>query len=618
MPNEVVGLLQEPDPGGESKRLPYPTLLQDLAREALQRRPLYDYRGKTRREVEARLREVRRIVRRCLHLAPGSIPGKPLRVAERKAVQFEGFSIQPVAIERVRGWYITAHLYIPDGITEPAPALIHVHGHSYQGKSAGFYARRCRGLARRGFVVLFVDFPGADEREPTGHALWYPNMANLPLQRIMVEDNSAALSYLASLPFVDGKRIGVTGSSGGGNQTVFFSVVDQRVAAAAPTNAPCMIAEHAASGSGAYCHCEAIPGLVAEGVEYHDLLAAIAPRPLRVFAGIRDPLFPIIGARKAVAEAAVAYGALGARDKCTLEEHYCDHSCPAAMREGTYRFFERTLKRRGDVAGPGDEGDDVDLADPRLRALPKRPARFLTIGDLYRAELRKAKPKRPNAGRLNRLLGRGAGDSEAVCMVANECRGQEASSCPTVLLRMGDGAVVPVVLRGPGSAVTVVVSDGGKQEALGKLKGAVAAFDWRGQGETAPSTDEWQQRAAHYLAYAGRTLAGGRVTDLVGVVRWLRSSGRNVNKVVAMGGAASLIALLAVSVEPNFPVVELHGLPRTLKDAPGLIGQVHYSAWAPGLAMETDVPQLLRALGKRAVVRKWLKPGEEQGREGYT
>ena len=611
MPNEVVGLLQEPDLGGDPKRLPYPTLLHDLAREALQRRPLYDYRGKTRREVQERLREVRRVVRRCLHLRAGSVPGKPIRVSERPAVRFDGFSIRPVAVERVSGLCITAHLYIPDGISQPAPAVMHVHGHSYKGKSTDFYARRCRGLARRGFVVLFVDFPGADEREPTGHALWYPNMANLPLQRIMVEDNSAALTYLARLPFVDSKRIGVTGSSGGGNQTVFFSVVDERVAAAAPTNAPCMIAEHAAAGSGAYCHCEAVPGLVAAGVEYHDLLAAIAPRPLRVFAGIRDPLFPIIGARKAVAEAAVAYGALGARDNCTLEEHYCDHSCPAAMREGTYRFFERTLKRRGDVAGPGDEGDDVDLADPRLRALRKRPARFLTISDLYRRELREAKLSRVSAQRLNALLGRKPGDSEAAPLGA-------ARSRVTAVLRMGDGAVVPVALRGAGGAVTVVVSDGGKQEALGKVKGAVAAFDWRGQGETAPSSDEWQQRAAHYLSYGGRTLPGGRVTDLIGVVRWLRKSGRKVSKVVAMGGGASLVALLAASVEPDFPPVELRGLARTLRDAPGLIGQVHYSAWVPGLAIETDVPQLLRALGKRAVVRKWLKPGEEQGREGYT
>jgi poly(3-hydroxybutyrate) depolymerase len=631
MPDEVIGLLKEPDLGKEGVRLPYPTLLKDLSREALESRPLYDYRSKTAEEVEARLREVRRTVRRCLHLPASSVPGRPLRVIERKAVELDGFSIRPVAIERVSGWYVTAHLYVPDGLTQAAPAVMHVHGHSYKGKSTDFYARRCRGLARHGLVALFVDFPGADEREPTGHALWYPNMANLPLQRIMVEDNSSALTYLASLPFVDVKRIGVTGSSGGGNQTVFFSVADQRVAAAAPTNAPCLIAEHAAAGSGAYCHCEAVPGLVAAGVEYHDLLAAIAPRPLRVFAGIRDPLFPIIGARKAVAEAAIAYKAVGASANCTLEEHYCDHACPQAMREGAYRFFERTLKRRGDVAGPRDEGEDVDLADPRLRALPKRPARFLTIGDLYRAELRKTKAGRPDTRRLNALLGRRPADSEAVCMVASECSGQEQSSsrlrsreaCRTVLLRMGDGAIVPVALKGAGGVVTVVVADGGKAEALGpstalRVRGTVAAFDWRGQGETAPSTDEWQQRAAHYLSYAGRTLPGGRVTDLIGVVRWLRKSGREVKKVVAMGGAASLIALLAASVEAEFPKVELHGLPRTLKDAPRLGGQVDYTAWVPGLAAETDVPQLLRALGKRAVVRGWLKPGEEKGREGYT
>jgi hypothetical protein len=293
------------------------------------------------------------------------------------------------------------------------------------------------------------------------------------------------------------------------------------------------------------------------------------------------------------------------------------------MREGTYRYFERTLKRRGDVAGPGDEGDDVDLADPRLRALPTRPARFLTIGDLYRAELRKTKARRPDARRLNALLGRKAADAEAVCMVTTAGKESNCASCQLALLRMGDGAVVPVALRGAGGVVTVVVSDGGKQEAIGpsttlRVRGTVAAFDWRGQGETAPSTDEWQQRAAHYLSYAGRTLPGGRVTDLIGVVRWLRKSGREVKKVVAMGGGASLIALLAASVETAFPGMELYGLPRTLKDAPGLAGQVDYTAWAPGLAMETDVPQLLRALGKRAVVRGWLKPGEERGREGYT
>src|SRR5574340_415644 len=337
---EVKSLLKEPDLGAEPKELPYPNLLKELSRQAMERRPRYDYRGKSAEQVRARLRAVRRDLRHCLGLPPRALPAKPTRVTERAAVQFDGFSITPVLIERGEGWYITAHLYVPAGLTQPAPAVMHVHGHSYEGKQGFSYARRCRGLARHGFVSLFVDFPEASERKGTGHALWYPVLANLPVQSIMVQDNSAALTYLASLPFVDERRIGVTGSSGGGNQTAYFSAADDRVAAAAPSNAPTFISEHCNSGSGAYCHCEAVPGLLAAGIEYHDLLASLAPRPVRVFAGVHDPLFPIIGARRAVLESDTAYRALGVRDRCTLEEHYCGHECPDAYRAGVYRFFE--------------------------------------------------------------------------------------------------------------------------------------------------------------------------------------------------------------------------------------------------------------------------------------
>ncbi len=617
MAEQLASLLRESDPWERPTELLYPTMLKDLARQALQRAPRYDYRGRSARAVRERIREVRGIVMGCLGLRASDIPARPTRVRERPAVQYDGFSIRPVAMQRGRGWYITAHLYVPDGLTQPAPAVMHVHGHSYKGKSTDFYARLCRGLARRGFVVLFVDFPEAGERKGTGHALWYPVMANMPLQGIMVRDNSAALTYLASLPFVDERRIGVRGRSGGGNQTAFFSVVDRRAAAAAPSNAPTFIMEHATTGSGAMCHCEAVPGLVAAGVEYHDLLAAVAPRPQRVFAGIRDPLFPIVGARKIVEEAGVAYSAVGAAGGLGLEEHYCEHACPAAMREGTYRFFEEALKRPGDVAGPGEEGDDIALGDPRLRALPRRPARFVTVADLYRAALRGVRRGHPSPARLNRMLGRRRGASEPACLVRVEGRRWER-----ILLQMGDGALAPMVLSGGrGRRVVVAVADGGKREAvkrLGGRRGRLAAFDWRGQGETKPPTAQWQQRAAHYLAFAGETLIGGRVTDLVGVVRWLESEGLEVEKIVALGGEASLVALLGAAAEPRLPRVELHGLARTLRDAPGLMGQVRYTAWVPGLALATDIPQLLKGLKDRAAVRRWLRPGEEKPREGFT
>jgi hypothetical protein len=79
-----------------------------------------------------------------------------------------------------------------------------------------------------------------------------------------------------------------------------------------------------------------------------------------------------------------------------------------------------------------------------------------------------------------------------------------------------------------------------------------------------------------------------------------------------------MVALLAAAVETRCPVVELHGLARSLRDAPGLVGQVPYTAWLPGLALYTDIPQMVSALGDRVIVRSWLKPGEEAPAEGYT
>lgn len=611
---EIKSLLKEPDLGQEPKELPYPNLLKELSRQAMERRPRYDYRGKSAEQVRARVRAVRRDLRHCLGLPPRALPARPTRVAERPAVQFDGFSITPVLIERGEGWYITAHLYVPDGLTQPAPAVMHVHGHSYEGKQGVAYARRCRGLARHGFVSLFVDFPEASERKGTGHALWYPVLANMPVQAIMVQDNSAALTYLAGLPFVDEKRIGVTGSSGGGNQTAYFAAADDRVAAAAPSNAPTFISEHCNSGSGAYCHCEAVPGLIAAGIEYHDLLACLAPRPVRVFAGVHDPLFPILGARRTVLEADVAYRSLGVRDQCTIEEHYCEHECPDAYREGVYRFFEQTLKRPGDLSGPGDEGDDVDVKQPRLLAMPIRPANFHSIPDLYRARLREVRPRRITAAQLNRLLGRAKKVPNPQCLLR-----VDDTRYSRVLLQTADGAALPVVIRkGKGKAV-IAIADRGRTEALRLARGGntLVAFDWRGQGESAPPEHSyWGQRAAHYTAFAGEPLPGGRVTDLLAVTQWLQQEGIAVEKVVAFGGEAAMIASLAATIEPRLPRIELHGMPKTFADAPGLSEKMSFTTWVPGLALVTDIPQILAGLGKRARVKSWLKTGKEVAREG--
>ena len=99
---------------------------------------------------------------------------------------------------------------------------------------------------------------------------------------------------------------------------------------------------------------------------------------------------------------------------------------------------------------------------------------------------------------------------------------------------------------------------------------------------------------------------------------WMLGQGYEGEKVVAYGGEASVLTLVAASVETRFPNVQLNGMLRTLREAPGMGGQVRYTAWVPGLALVTDVPQLLKGLRDRVTVKSWLKPGAEKPREGYT
>jgi hypothetical protein len=163
------------------------------------------------------------------------------------------------------------------------------------------------------------------------------------------------------------------------------------------------------------------------------------------------------------------------------------------------------------------------------------------------------------------------------------------------------------------------MSDNGKDDALrqiGERRGTTAAFDWQGQGESAVTDEQEYQRDIHYMAMAGQPIAGRRVDDLIAAVRWLAHEGLNTARIVAFGPEASMVALLAACVARDVPRVELHGMVPTLRDAPGLVNQIPHSAWVPGLALVTDIPQLLAGLGGRVKVRRWLQPREEPVSEG--
>ena len=109
--------------------------------------------------------------------------------------------------------------------------------------------------------------------------------------RYMVWDGIRSLDLLQSLPYVDAKRIGVSGCSGGGTLTTYLAAVDERIHAAAPS---CYITdwEHQLLGTGPADAEQEFPDELRNGLDHADLVEAFAPKPYLICSTTED-YFPI-------------------------------------------------------------------------------------------------------------------------------------------------------------------------------------------------------------------------------------------------------------------------------------------------------------------------------------
>lgn len=116
-------------------------------------------------------------------------------------------TVRDLRFETESGHEMSALLFIPDGATadSPAPAIVCSHG--------WYNNREMQDLnyveyARRGYVVLSIDMYGHGNSEDLPASTWWnpENNANGMYD---------AVKMMATLPFVDSSRIGVTGHSNG-------------------------------------------------------------------------------------------------------------------------------------------------------------------------------------------------------------------------------------------------------------------------------------------------------------------------------------------------------------------------------------------------------------------
>lgn len=237
----------------------------------------------------------------------------PLNPVIHGRVERDDFTVDKVYFESYPGHYVTGLLFKPKRIEGRVPGVLCPHGHggrlqdygekgillqivkgAERFEGSGRYPKlaRCAQLARMGCVSFIFDMIGyADSvqiSEQVAHRLrkqrpefdtkenwgFFATQAELRLQSIMglqTWNSIRALDFLCSLPEVDPQRIGVTGGSGGGTQTILLCAIDPRPVVAFPNG---MVSTDMQGG----CTCENC-SLLRIGTGNVELAAMFAPRP---------------------------------------------------------------------------------------------------------------------------------------------------------------------------------------------------------------------------------------------------------------------------------------------------------------------------------------------------
>jgi hypothetical protein len=149
-----------------------------------------------------------------------------------------GYKIRKLRYEIVPGFWSSAILYEPDPLPAKAPAILNVNGHvGPPGKSVEYKQKRCINQARQGILSLNLEWFSYGELDHPHNVHWFGahiDLAGANAVGLFYLAMRKGLDYLYDHPNADRARLGVTGLSGGGWQTIFLSSLDERVSVAVP------------------------------------------------------------------------------------------------------------------------------------------------------------------------------------------------------------------------------------------------------------------------------------------------------------------------------------------------------------------------------------------------
>jgi cephalosporin-C deacetylase-like acetyl esterase len=273
-------------------------------------------------------------------------------------VSATGFHIEKLIYQSLPGFYVTALVYVPENGDKLHPAILVPAGHAANGKN--HYQALCQRLALRGYLVISWDPVGQGERSQFWDAKAKKSRYNLicgehavmgnlayhagaNLARWEIWDGVRAVDYLLTRSDVDGERISITGTSGGGFQTALLGALDERIKVVIPScyiTALPMRVENRIFADPDSDPEQDLFGLISKGVDNAGMLLMLYPRAVMVATATLD-FFPVQGARSSYSEVSTFYKRFGHGDRIEFVESYNRHEYSLSNQEAALRFLDR-------------------------------------------------------------------------------------------------------------------------------------------------------------------------------------------------------------------------------------------------------------------------------------
>lgn len=565
-------------------------------------------------------------------LGIGAIEKVPLDPVVVGRIEKTEYVIEKVHFQTLPGVRMPANLYLPKK-TGKLPAVLHVHGHWAGAKQDPAVQARCVSCARAGFVALAVDAFGAGERA-IGQALgeYHGGMTaatllpvGRPLAGIQIIENARAVDYLLSRAEVDGGRIGVTGASGGGNQTMYAGAHDSRLKAVVPV---CSVGNYQAYLGAACCMCEVVPGAL-QFTEEDAVLAAVAPRALKVISASRDSRqFSPGEAARSIEGARSLFQVLGRGGALEHQVFESGHDYSRPMREAMVGFMRRHLLGIGNGEPvPDSEFTPEPRENLRCFAAGQRPATWSNLPQFAAAHGRstlekRAWPKDPagweawrkkTAPALAKLLHGATAIRQGKGVIKDETTGgirkliietEPGISLPVTVERGEIRQPMVVLLHEDGSAAALKTP---LADRLRKRGAGLVTIDLRATGTVAVAGERIglapDHNSAEWAMWLGRPLAGQWTHDLRQVVNAVVRELPDRRPVVMAGiGPMGITALLASAQDDQIATVAIvDSMVSWISDKP--YEKQRLATIVPHVIPKVgDIPQVAALIANRRVI----------------